>query len=181
MGSTRSKRGVLHTTCGLELFTQYLATLETRDGEAVDTLVSFTEPHKTTLDHTRRDEAADTLVSWIRGGGVPPRPPLSFLTQVASSSKTQESEREPWNIKLLKYAIPLEVFLKWPSRSFSHWAGSNFLDRIVGGLFSEIVSDNSVCYQAIKVKCKISKPTVYVLKRADYIAFCNLCSFTILK
>ena len=54
MGSTRSKRGVLHTTCGLELFTQYLATLETRDGEAVDTLVSFTEPHKTTLDETRQ-------------------------------------------------------------------------------------------------------------------------------
>ena len=144
-------------------------------------LLNHTRPHQTTLAHTRRDEAADTLVSWIRGGGVPPRPPLSFLTQVASSSKTQESEREPWNIKLLKYAIPLEVFLKWPSRSFSHWAGSNFLDRIVGGLFSEIVSDNSVCYQAIKVKCKISKPTVYVLKRADYIAFCNLCSFTILK
>ena len=149
MGSTWSKRGVLHTTCGLELFTQYLATLETRDGEAVDTLVSWitcftelhkttpdhTRPHWTTLDHTRRDEAADTLVSWIRGGGVPPRPPLSFLTQVASSSKTQESEREPWNIKLLKYAIPLEVFLKWPSRSFSHWAGSNFLLTGLWGVF----------------------------------------------
>ena len=38
------------------------------------------------VGRTTEAGAADTLVSWIRGGGGVPRPPLSFLTL-----QTQES------------------------------------------------------------------------------------------
>ena len=70
---------------------QYTAVYCSRDG-AGQTL--YVERNEVVLyvglylyvGHTTEAGAADTLVSWIRGGGGAPRPPLSFLTL-----QTQES------------------------------------------------------------------------------------------